>query len=184
MPLTIPKPSDEVYLVSRCLQGEESAWVSLFRIYQTPLLLIVRSYLRREGRAEQAEEITARVWCSLCSDTYVRLHRFDPRRARLLGYLVGIARNEILSSGRADRNRYLRECRAARHEATFDEADWRVMMHEFLGTLTHREREFCLTDLMKLEAPEGEPVFSEANAWQLRRRVLKKFEKFYAQELR
>jgi hypothetical protein len=184
MPLNIPKPLDEVRLIARCLHGEESAWVSLFRNYHPPLLLIVRSFLRREGRAEQAEEITANVWCSLCSETYVRLRRYDPQKARFLGYLVGIARFEILSGRRADRNRYLRECRVARHEATFDEADWRLMMQEFLSTLTHREREFCLTDLMRLEAAEGARDFSETNAWKLRSRVLKKFEKYYAQELR
>src|SRR4051794_895580 len=63
-----PKSSDEEGLVKRCLQGDESAWVALFSLYNPRLLLTVGSLLRREGRAEQAEEITSRVWYTLCSD--------------------------------------------------------------------------------------------------------------------
>ena len=182
MPLSMPKPLDEVRLVARCLQGEESAWVSLFSIYHPPLLLIVRSFLRREGRAEQAEEIAAKVWCVLCNDTYSRLRRYDPRMGRLLDYLVGMCRNEILSGRRAERNRLSRECRVARGEATFDEADCRLMFQEFLATLTRREREFCLTNLLKNEAAQDRPKLSEANLWKLRSRVLRKFREYCTQE--
>src|SRR4051794_36702683 len=92
-----PKSSDEPGLVVRCLQGDEGAWAKLFSTYHPPLLLIVRSMTRGDNRAEQAEEITARLWCSLCGDGYSRLRRYDPRKGGFLDYLVGMARNEILS---------------------------------------------------------------------------------------
>lgn len=178
------KPSDEAKLIARCLEGDESAWAILFGRYHQPLLLIVRSLIKNDSLAEPAEEITARVWCSLCGDTYSRLRRYDPRFGRLLDYLVGMARNEMLRGRRAERNRISREYRVARDEATFDQADWGLMVQEFLRTLTPREREFCLADLMKEGAGIGLKKVSVANGWQLRCRVLKKFRKYYARELR
>jgi len=177
----VPASSDEQGLVVRCLHGDERAWATLFSTYHPPLLLVVRSLTRGESRVEQAEEITAKVWCSLCSDGYSRLRRYDARLGGLLNFLVGMSRNEVLSSRRADRNRLSRECRVARREATTEVADWRLMLQEFLGTLTRREREFCLTDLMKHGAAACQPELSVANGWQLRSRVLKKFRKYYIQ---
>src|SRR4051812_24341067 len=80
MPRLISEDSDEEALVARCLQGDESAWADLFSIYHLPLLLVVSSLLKGDTRAEQAEEVTARVWCSLCSDAYARLRRYDSRK--------------------------------------------------------------------------------------------------------
>ena len=82
-------------LVARCLQGEDAAWEMMFHLYHPQLLSIIRALMRGEGAMEQAEEIAAAVWSSLCSEAFTRLRQYDPRAGRLLGYLASMARSEI-----------------------------------------------------------------------------------------
>ena len=48
---------------------------------------LVARCLRGEGAMEQAEEIAAAVWSSLCGEAYTRLRQYDLRAGRLLTYL-------------------------------------------------------------------------------------------------
>jgi hypothetical protein len=98
----------------------------------------------------------------------------------LLVLLARIARKEIGRRWRSERRRYFRECKAARMEATADDIGRRLDIQEFLETLTHREREFFLSDLLSAPAHTANGV-SSANAWQLRCRVLRKFRRYFFQ---
>jgi len=174
--------SEEERLIARCLRGEDTAWETMFHLYHPQLVSIIKALLHGEGALEQAEEIAAAVWSSLCCEAYTRLRQYDPRAGRLLGYLASMARREIRSGRRSKRTRYSRECMAARNEATSDETGRWLVMQEFLATLTRREREFCLSDLLKQSKPTVRSGVSLANGWQLRSRVLKKFRTYFLQD--
>lgn len=167
-------------LIARCLQGEEAAWDVMFERYQPHLLSYVLYLLRGEGGVEQAEEIAAAVWCSLCSDSFVRLRKFDPAVGGLLRYLGLLARGEIWRRKRADRSRITREGRVARKESTVPDCERGLVIQEFLDTLTPREREFCLVYLLNELEPSSRRKFTAANGWQLRSRVFKKFRMYYS----
>jgi len=170
--------SEEELIVTRCLRGEDTAWETMFQHYHPRLVSIIRVEMNGRGSPDQAEEIAASVWCSLCGEAYARLRRYDPRAGRLLAYLAGLARRVIWKRRREEQNRRSRECRAARRETAADEAEHGLIVQEFLDTLTRREREFCLSDLLRRSRPPGPSGVSSANGWKLRSRVLKKFRKF------
>ena len=172
-------PYEEERLVARCLRGEDTAWETMFHLYHPQLVSIIKAMMHGESGMEQAEEIAAAVWSSLCGEAYTRLRQYDPQAGRLLGYLASMARREIRRGRRSERNRYSRECRAARREATSDETGRGLVIQEFLATLTRREREFCLSDLLQQSKPTVRSGVSSANGWQLRSRVLKKFRTYF-----
>lgn len=174
--------ADEEGLVTRCLNGEHLAWDILFRRYHPRLVTIIRSLMRNGSGPEQAEEIAATIWFSLCSQEFARLRRYNPLAGGLLGYLASLARREIWSRRRSERSRLTRESRAARDEATWDELDDRLNIQDFLTTLTRREREFFLAELTQQPRIANEPPGSAANGWQLRCRVLKKFRMYFFTE--
>ena len=182
MRCSVQQSFDDVQLIARCLEGEDAAWEAMFHRYHPRLVSIIGSLIRGESGEEQAEEIAAAVWYTLCSQAYSRLRHYDQREGRLLGYLVGMARREIQQQRRAERNRHTRECKVARSEATTEEISRYLLMQEFLATLTRREREFCLSDLMNPSRRMAQPRFTPANACQLRHRVLKKFRSFFFRE--
>jgi hypothetical protein len=76
-------------------------------------------------------------------------------------------------------SRHSRECRVARKEGGWDEIGQGVAVEEFLATLTCREREFCLSELLNQMRPESRSFVSRSNNRQLRCRVLKKFRRFF-----
>lgn len=166
-------------LLAQCLNGDGSAWDLMFERYHPHLLSYILYLLRGEGGLELAEEIAAAVWCSLCSDSFIRLRRFDPAIGGFLRYLGLLARGEIWRRKRADRSRTTRESRAARKESTVPECERGLVIQEFLDTLTPREREFCLCYLLNEFEPSSRRNFTAANGWQLRCRVFKKFRTYY-----
>ncbi len=173
---------EEERLVARCLRGEDAAWEMMFHLYHPKLVPIITALMHGEGAMEQAEEIAAAVWSSLCGEAYTRLRQYDLRAGRLLTYLVSMARSEIRRARRSKRSRYSHECMAARNEATSDELGRGLVIQEFLATLTRREREFCISDLMKQSQLTVRSEVSLANEWQLRSRVLKKFRTYFLQD--
>ncbi len=172
---------EEERLVTLCLQGQDSAWETLLKRYHPRLVASIRYLIGGVNGADQAEEIAATVWFTLCSHGYSPLQRYDSRVGRLLDYLVGMARKEIWRRRRTARTRQARECKVARTEATLDDTSQGLAIQEFLDTLTRREREFCLSHLLSQTKPAGHLPVSSANAWQLRSRVLKKFRAFFLQ---
>jgi hypothetical protein len=175
-------PYEEERLVERCLRGDVTAWKTMFDVYHPPLVSVIKVLLRGDRGMEQAEDIAAAVWSSLCSEAYIRLRRYDPQAGRLLTYLAAMARREIWKERRAKRSRYSRECSVARQEATWEEVGRGIALTEFLATLTGREREFCLSELLPQTEPAVRPPISATNGWQLRSRVLKKFRNYFLQK--
>lgn len=171
-------PSDEERLVAQCLRGEDTAWEAFFHLYHPRLVTIIKRLMGNQSRGEQAEEIAASVWSSLCSEEYAHLRQYDPQAGRLLTYLAALARNELWKRTRSEKSRHSRECSVARKEADWDDVDRGLAIQEFLATLTRREREFCLTELLReTKAVPASPV-SRVNGWKLRSRVLKKFRNY------
>lgn len=168
-------PYEEERLVAGCLRGEDTAWETMFDVYHPKLVSIINAILHGESGAEEAEEIAAVVWSSLCSEAFTRLREYDPHTGRLLGYLASIARREIWRERRSNRHRHFRESKAARAEATVDELGRRLDIQEFLATLTPREKEFFLSDLVRQSAHSVPSGLSPTREWQLRSRIMKKF---------
>jgi hypothetical protein len=164
----------EERLVERCLRGEATAWDAVFQVCH-PRLVSYITMVARERSREQAEEVAAAVWCSLCCGGATHLRRYDPQSGGLLRCLKRLARGEIWRRRRSERSRRVRECIAARQESTRDEVGRGLVLQEFLATLTRREREFCLTILLGVPELGGRPPVSVANEWKIRSRVLKKF---------
>jgi DNA-directed RNA polymerase specialized sigma24 family protein len=171
--------TEEERMVARCLRGDAAAWQTLFQLYHPHLVIIIKSLIRNGSGAEQAEEIAAAVWSSLCSEEYARLRQYNPRAGRLLGYLAVLARRELWKSRRSERSRHSRECRVARKEAIWEEVGRGLALTEFLATLTSREREFCRSELLSQTEPMVHPSLTATNGWQLRCRVLKKFRTYF-----
>ena len=99
-------PYEEERLVAQCLRGDVTAWKTMFDLYHPPLVSIIKILMHGESGVEQAEDIAAAVWSSLCSEAYIRLRRYDPKAGRLLTYLAAMARREIWRERRAKRSRY------------------------------------------------------------------------------
>jgi DNA-directed RNA polymerase specialized sigma24 family protein len=179
MDRTCHPPDEEERLVAQCLQGQDTAWETLFHLYHPRLVNIIKALIHNEGGMEQAEEIAARVWGSLCAEEYVRLRRYTPGSGCLLSYLASMARRQIWRMKRTETSRHSRECNVARREGAWDDIGGEVAIQEFLATLTRREREFCLSELLNQARPASRSSISRANNWQLRCRVLKKFRRFF-----
>lgn len=169
-------------LIARCLKGDGAAWDRMFEHYQPHLLAHVLYLLRGEGGVELAEEMAAAVWCSLCSDSFMRLRRYDPALGGFLRYLGLLARGEIWRRKRADRSRASRESHAARKESTVPECERGLVIQEFLDTLTPCEREFCIAYLLNEFEPSSRRNLSAANGWKLRSRVFKKFRTYCGED--
>ena len=88
-------PYEEERLVARCLRGEDAAWELMFHLYHPRLMSVIKAEMNWHCSTDLAEEIAASIWCSLCSETYSRLRRYDPQVGRLLTYLRALARREI-----------------------------------------------------------------------------------------
>jgi hypothetical protein len=169
---------DDEAIIAGCLRGENSAWEAMFRHYHPRLVSIIKAEMNWQCNTDQAEEIAASIWCSLCSESYSRLRQYDPQVGRLLTYLKALARGEIWNRRRAEKNRRSLERRSARSEATTDETQPAIVIQEFLAILTRQEREFCQTFLMKQSGHSCQSELSPCNCWKLRSRVMKKFQTF------
>jgi DNA-directed RNA polymerase specialized sigma24 family protein len=182
-----PEFEADLRLVERCLKGDSSAWREMYDEFQPKLLLSVRAQIGNNGSgANLADEITARVWLSLIADDSIVLDRYDPHRgSRLATFLSSVARHELLKHWRGERRRENRERMALinRPRRLVDGIDHtQVYWHEFLNTLTNREREFVQKVLIAPPEETTNEEFTQANTWQLRRRVMSKLKLYFARE--
>jgi RNA polymerase sigma-70 factor, ECF subfamily len=96
--MTTPSPESDDDLLMRMRNGEEEAFVSLYRRRQGA---IYRFAMHMSGSAHTAEDVTQEVFLALIRDDC----GFDPERGSLSAYLFGIARKLVLRQlerGRAD----------------------------------------------------------------------------------
>src|SRR3974390_2073907 len=75
-------------LLERALGGDEESFAALYRRRQGS---IYRFALHMSGRRTVAEEVTQEVFLAVLREG----ERFDPQRGSVLGYLLGIARNQV-----------------------------------------------------------------------------------------
>jgi hypothetical protein len=173
-------------LVQRCLGGDENAWEQLYYRCHPGLLRAIRFLLEPESRdVNLVDEIAARVWYQLLRDDARLLSKFDPERdCRLLGYLVGFARNEIMQNARAERRRRSHEAVGGQLLLRSQRAsNWPIgpLLDEFAATLNQRERQFLKEFLLLPPDDEKEPVeeaISPTNVWQRRHRIRFKLKAF------
>lgn len=90
------KDADEL-LVKRMLEGEESAFTELYRAHQAN---IYRFALHMSGSKTTAEDVTQEVFLTLIQ----RGGEYDSRRGPVVGFLFGIARNQVLRWLRSRKN--------------------------------------------------------------------------------
>lgn len=179
-PSPVDDATEEQRLIARCMLGEEEAWATVFQLYH-PRLIHYIEYLTRVGDREQAEEVAAAVWCSLCGGMASVLKRYDPKAGGLLRCLKYLARGVLLRRRRTERRERIRECKAARSEAMRGDVGYGIMVQEFLATLTRREREFCLSILLSVAEVDRSRAISGSNEYTLRSRIMKKLRIYMVQ---
>ncbi len=101
-------------LLSRSRQGDEGAFVTLYRRHQGP---IYRFAYHMTGSASSAEDITQDVFLALLRTD----SRYDPARGSVSGYLFGIARKLIFRH--LDRSRTVVELNDRQDIAVLDLTD-------------------------------------------------------------
>jgi RNA polymerase sigma-70 factor (ECF subfamily) len=96
--MTTPSPETDDELLMRMRNGDEQAFVTLYRRRQGA---IYRFAMHMSGSAVTAEDVTQEVFLALIREDC----GFDPERGSLSAYLFGIARKLVLrflERGRAD----------------------------------------------------------------------------------
>jgi RNA polymerase sigma-70 factor, ECF subfamily len=96
--MTTPSPDTDDDLLLRMRNGDEEAFVCLYRRRQGP---IYRFAMHMSGSAHTAEDVTQEVFLALIREDC----GYDPARGSLSAYLFGIARKLVLrqlEKGRAD----------------------------------------------------------------------------------
>jgi len=87
--MTSPSPDTDDDLLLRMRNGDEEAFVSLYRRRQGP---IYRFAMHMSGSAHTAEDVTQEVFLALIREDC----GYDPARGSLSAYLFGIARKLVL----------------------------------------------------------------------------------------
>ena len=82
-----PDPSDNE-LVQKVREGDEKAFTDLYRRHQGS---VYRYAMQMSGTPETAEEVAQEVFMTLIQGNF----KFDAARGSLVGYLIGIARNQL-----------------------------------------------------------------------------------------
>ncbi|MEK6235679.1 MAG: hypothetical protein N2C14_13300 [Planctomycetales bacterium] len=162
-------------LVERCLQGDGAAWEELFRELHPVLQAAVRSALGLRRHSEVVDEVVARAWFRIVTDSDRSLGRFDVGRGRSLKtFLSAVARNETKSYLRSEQRRKTRERRAGAPESAEASLEPSTCVSEdVLKTLSDAERAYLETQLQ----PGGDVLemrFSSDYRRQLRCRVKRK----------
>ena len=121
-----PSETGDQDLLSRARAGDEESFTALYRRRQA---CVYRFALQMSGSPSVAEEVTQEVFLTVIRDA----SRFDPQRGTLLGYLYGIARNQVLRSLERDRL-YV----PMQEEPECDGSQW-TAREDTLGDLTRGE---------------------------------------------
>ena len=169
-------------LVDRCVSGDDAAWGELYGQYHGRLATMVSSLLGSRGPDDDlVGEIMARVWFSLQDSGAEILDRFDPKRGcQLYTYLGTITKSTAASYLRSERRRRRRERLVSRPESVDSVVPGLAPseLQELFAELTPCERQFLAGFLLRPANGKSQKVLSDANRWQLRRRIWKKLREF------
>ncbi|MEM9703970.1 MAG: sigma factor, partial [Planctomycetota bacterium] len=168
-------------LVDRCVAGEVAAWQQLYEEYHRPLLRSLSSMLAGAISGELADELAARVWCTLAENDGAALDRYDPRRgARFITFLRLIARDELKRHFRSEGRRRQREIVVGMSRQGSDDAESALWagIDGFVEGLTPAERRFFDDVLVPSDGngEQSEERYSKTNRWQLRHRIREKLQ--------
>ncbi|HWC97151.1 MAG TPA: sigma-70 family RNA polymerase sigma factor [Candidatus Sulfopaludibacter sp.] len=125
--MTLRQPDADHQLFVRLRQGDEQAFVTLYRRRQAP---IFRFALHMSGSATVAEDVTQEAFMALLRNEC----GFDPERGTVSGYLFGIARKLVLRQ--LERGRFDVTLEAESEEGGAPEL---AVIDDPLAGLTHRE---------------------------------------------
>jgi RNA polymerase sigma-70 factor (ECF subfamily) len=88
-----PPATDEI--IERCLNGDQSAWESIVRMYRRKVFNVAYKFV---GRHDQAEDLTQDVFLKI----FKSLNTFD-RRANFQTWLISVSRNLCIDHYRSVR---------------------------------------------------------------------------------
>ena len=153
-------------IVDRCLSGDKQAWEGLYKEFHPRLQKGIQLLLGSEAaNVHIIDEIAARVWYALLRDDLRLLGTYDAdRESTLDGFLMGLARIEILRYTRAERRRHQHEMRSGRRrlqERRVSEWQLSTMMDEFVSTLTPAQQEFMERFLTAPAEDDPDPALNE-----------------------
>ena len=173
-------------VVQRCLEGDERAWEKLYRKCHPRLRKAIELLLGVDASdGHVIEEIAARVWYALLKDNHRLLAAYDADRDSALdGFLMGLARIEILRYTRSERRRHSHEMSGGRNRLEEQRvSDWQLatMMDEFTSTLTAGERKFMerfLTGPVDDQTDAELEDLPATTVWTRRYRIRRKLNRF------
>jgi RNA polymerase sigma-70 factor (ECF subfamily) len=97
MPADVPANSPEAIetLIERCLQGDQTAWDALVRVYRRKVFNVAYKFV---GGHEEAEDLTQEIFLKV----FKSLDTFD-RRANFQTWLISVSRNLCIDHYRSVR---------------------------------------------------------------------------------
>ena len=179
----LDKKAWEKALVGHCLAGSEAAWAELVRPYQGLLLHVVKRY---QTAGIEPAAIVQDVWVSLYSNNPVGLNKFDPERGTRLSTFLKMVAMTCLKQAEARRRRHWREVQlteAAKPLWKTIDLPVGIVLDEFRELLTESERIFFDAELLGQHAMVCAPVWTDENKWQLRSRILKKWNELWQKQI-
>ena len=100
----------EQALVDACRANDDGAWQKLLAECAERLLAAIRQALRPQHFGPgRAADLAAELWLRLCDPEQDLLGHFEPSRAPLVAYLIGLAQPLIKRPNRDHRSRTRRE---------------------------------------------------------------------------
>ena len=173
--------AQDVDLVRRCLNGDQTAWRTLHYRYHHDLLgVIIRNITPTTRDRAHIEDIGADFWCSLVAENSRRLRAYDPRRTRLEIFLAVVARHQAQDASRAEarRRRLLASWPDSEPcETPISPLETGLWWEDFRQTLSEQEERFVRGCLDEADQ-ELEPVALSPRERKVKQRALAKLRAF------
>lgn len=161
-----------------CLQRHQDAWQVIYNRYFDGLVKWIRRRLgRKQATGLKPHEVATKVFGSLVEKPSL-LEKFDSQKGGLGSYLNLLADEELKREARRRQrwdHQQLTDEMLARviHEVPLEE-----ILKELLPRLSETEARYLTTHLLRQPNEQERAEFSQQNAYQVKKRILKKWKKF------